>query len=288
MKNIYLLAGLILFGCSNKEIDSAEIDSAEIISKIELPKIINETSGLEFYDNNFITHNDSGGEPSLYVFNQEGEIIETIGLNKNPDFEIENNDWEDITNDNEYLFVADTGNNFGNRDNLNIIRINKGADFIVDGIIEISYSDQESFFPRPKHKYDAEAIIVIEDKIALFSKDRENLNTDLYLVNKTPNEKQILISKFNYKVGSLITGGDYDEDSNLLALVSYSSKGDQYLIIFENFELNSLENNTFKKFKIPLDQAQIEAVKIIDEKTFWVTSEDEGIGSPFMYKIEVN
>jgi hypothetical protein len=98
MKNIYLLVGLILFGCSNKEIDSAEIDSAEIVSKIVLPKIINETSGLEFYNNNFITHNDSGGEPSLYVFNEMGEVIETIGLDKNPDFEIENNDWEDIDN----------------------------------------------------------------------------------------------------------------------------------------------------------------------------------------------
>jgi hypothetical protein len=287
MQNIHLLAGLILLGCSNKEIDSAEIDSAEIISKIVLPKIINETSGLEFYNNNFITHNDSGGEPSLYVFNEMGEVIETIGLNKNPDFEIENNDWEDITNDNEYLFVADTGNNFGNRDNLNIIRVSKGADFMVDGIIEISYSDQESFFPRPKHKYDAEAIIVIEDKIALFSKDRENLNTDLYLVDKNQNGSQILTSEVSYDVNTLITGGDFDEDRNLLALVSYNSNGNQYLLLFENFELNNLENNTFKKFKIPLEQAQIEAVKIIDEKTFWVTSEDEGIGSPFMYKIEV-
>ena len=288
MKNIYLLVGLILFGCSNKEIDSAEIDSAEIVSKIVLPKIINETSGLEFYNNNFITHNDSGGEPSLYVFNEMGEVIETIGLNKNPDFEIENNDWEDITNDNEYLFVADTGNNFGNRDNLNIIRVSKGTDFMVDGIIEISYSDQESFFPRPKHKYDAEAIIVIEDKLALFSKDRENLNTDLYLVDKNQNGSQILTSEVSYNVNTLITGGDYDEDRNLLALVSYNSNGNQHLLLFENFKLNNLENNTFKKFKIPLEQAQIEAVKIIDEKTFWVTSEDEGIGSPFMYKIEVN
>ena len=288
MKNIYLLVGLILFGCSNKEIDSAEIDSAEIVSKIVLPKIINETSGLEFYNNNFITHNDSGGEPSLYVFNEMGEVIETIGLNKNPDFEIENNDWEDITNDNEYLFVADTGNNFGNRDNLNIIRVSKGTDFMVDGIIEISYSDQESFFPRPKHKYDAEAIIVIEDKIALFSKDRENLNTDLYLVDKNRNGSQILTSEVSYNVNTLITGGDYDEDRNLLALVSYNSNGNQYLLLFENFKLNNLENNTFKKLKIPLEQAQIEAVKIIDEKTFWVTSEDEGIGSPFMYKIEIN
>jgi len=288
MKTIYLLVGLILFGCSNKEIDSAEIDSAEIVSKIVLPKIINETSGLEFYNNNFITHNDSGGEPSLYVFNEMGEVIETIGLDKNPDFEIENNDWEDITNDNEYLFVADTGNNFGNRDNLNIIRVSKGTDFMVDGIIEISYSDQESFFPRPKHKYDAEAIIVIEDKIALFSKDRENLNTDLYLVNKNQNGSQILTSEVSYDVNTLITGGDYDEDRNLLALVSYNSNGNQYLLLFKNFKLNDLENNTFKKFKIPLEQAQIEAVKIIDEKTFWVTSEDEGIGSPLMYKIEVN
>ena len=287
MKNIYLLVGLILFGCSNKEIDSAEIDSAEIVSKIELPKIINETSGLEFYNNNFITHNDSGGEPSLYVFNEMGEVIETIGLNKNPDFEIENNDWEDITNDNEYLFVADTGNNFGNRDNLNIIRVSKGTDFMVDGIIEISYSDQESFFPRPKHKYDAEAIIVIEDKIALFSKDRENLNTDLYLVNKNMNGSQILTSEVSYDVDTLITGGDFDEDRNLLALVSYNSNGNQYLLLFENFELNNLKKNTFKKFKIPLEQAQIEAIKIIDEKAFWVTSEDEGIGSRFMYKIEV-
>ena len=287
MRNIYLVAGLILFGCSNKEVDTAEIDTAEIVSKIVLPKIINETSGLEFYNNNFITHNDSGGEPSLYVFNEDGEIIETIELNKNPDFEIENNDWEDITNDNEYLFVADTGNNFGNRDNLNIIRVSKGTDFMVDGIIEISYSDQESFFPRPKHKYDAEAIIVIEDKIALFSKDRENLNTDLYLVDKNQNGSQILTSEVSYNVNTLITGGDYDEDRNLLALVSYNSNGNQYLLLFENFKLNNLENNTYKKFKIPLEQAQIEAVKIIDEKTFWVTSEDEGIGNPFMYKIEV-
>jgi hypothetical protein len=287
MQNILLLAGLILLGCSNKEIDSVEIDSVEIISKIVLPKIINETSGLEFYNNNFITHNDSGGEPSLYVFNEMGEVIETVGLNKNPDFEIENNDWEDITNDNEYLFVADTGNNFGNRDNLNIIRVSKGTDFMVDGIIKISYSDQESFFPRPKHKYDAEAIIVIEDKIALFSKDRESLNTDLYLVDKNQNGSQILTSEVSYDVDTLITGGDFDEDRNLLALVSYNSNGNQYLLLFENFELNNLENNTYKKFKIPLEQAQIEAVKIIDEKTFWVTSEDEGLGNPFMYKIEV-
>ena len=264
-----------------------EFDSAEIIKTIVLPKTINETSGLEFYNKNFITHNDSGDGPSLYVFNENGDLIKTIDLNKDANFEIENNDWEDIASDDKYLYVADTGNNFGNRSNLNIIRVNTEDDYKVDGIIGILYADQETFFPRPKHKYDAEAILVIDEQLVLFSKDRENLNTDLYLVDKFEKAAQKLTSEFDFKVNSLITGGDYKNELNLLALVSYNSKGNQYLILFERFDLENLEENTFKKYKIPLERAQIESIKIIDKNTFWVTSEDEGIGNPFMYKLKV-
>ena len=287
MKNFYLLIVLILLSCSDK-VSMQEFDSAEIIKTIVLPKTINETSGLEFYNKNFITHNDSGDGPSLYVFNENGDLIKTLDLNKNSNFEIENNDWEDIASDDEYLFVADTGNNFGNRDNLNIIRISKKDNYSVDGIIEVSYADQETFFPRPKHKYDAEAIIIINEQLVLFSKDRENLNTDLYLVDKFDKGPQKLTSEVAFNVNSLITGGDYNNELNFLALVSYNSKGSQYLILFERFDLENLEENTFKKYKIPLERAQIESIKIIDKNTFWVTSEDEGIGNPFMYKLRVN
>ncbi|MDB3874147.1 hypothetical protein OAO45_01225 [Flavobacteriaceae bacterium] len=286
MKNFYLLIVLILLSCSDK-VSMQEFDSAEIIKTIVLPKTINETSGLEFYNKNFITHNDSGDGPSLYVFNENGDLIKTMDLNKNSNFEIENNDWEDIASDDEYLFVADTGNNFGNRDNLNIIRISKKDNYSVDGIIEVSYADQETFFPRPKHKYDAEAIIIINEQLVLFSKDRENLNTDLYLVDKFDKGPQKLTSEVAFNVNSLITGGDYNNELNFLALVSYNSKGSQYLILFERFDLENLEENTFKKYKIPLERAQIESIKIIDKNTFWVTSEDEGIGNPFMYKLRV-
>jgi hypothetical protein len=51
--------------------------------------------------------------------------------------------------------------------------------------------------------------------------------------------------------------------------------------------LKNLGKKKFRKFKIPLKRAQIEAIKIINNKTFWITSEDEGIGSPYMYKIGV-
>ncbi len=285
MKSYYFILSLILLSCSIGQ-EKYEYENAVILETIVLPKIINETSGLEILDNRFITHNDSGGEPSLYFFNLNGEIINSIKLEEESFWEIYNNDWEDITADEDYIFIADTGNNFGNRDNLNIIKV-KTSDFSVESKIDISYEDQQTFLPRPKHKYDAEALFLIEDKIAVLSKDRDNLFTDLYLIDKESNSMQALESRVTYNVNSLITGGDYNKDISLLALVSYNSKGNQFLILFEDFNLENLAEKKFRKFKIPLERAQIEAIKIIDNNTFWITSEDEGIGSPYMYKIKV-
>jgi len=276
---------LIISGCSDIPEDQ-NFDSAEITETVVLPKIINETSGLEILNDVFVTHNDSGGEPSLYFFNLNGEITDSKKLEEKSFWEIYNNDWEDITADEDYIYIADTGNNFGTRDNLSIIKV-KIADFSVDSKIDIFYSDQESFFPSSKHKYDAEALLIIQDKIALFSKDRESLNTDLYLIDKTTKEKQELSSVANFNVNSLITGGDYNSDTGILALVSYSSEGEQYLILFEEFNIDSPSYNSFKKYIIPIERAQIEAIKIIDNKSFWITSEDEGIGNPYMYKLKI-
>ena len=287
-KNYSFIILLILFGCSNGK-EKKDYENAVVLESIVLPKVINETSGLEILNEVFITHNDSGGEPNLYFFNMNGEITDSRKLEEKSFWEIYNNDWEDITADEDYIYIADTGNNFGNRDNLNIIKVKK-SDFSIDGKIEITYKDQETFFslfPRPKHKYDAEALFLIEDKIAMLSKDRSNLFTDLYLIDKESSSIQVLESKVTYDVNSLITGGDYNEELRLLALVSYNSKGSQYLILFENFSLENLAEKKFRKIKIPIERAQIEAIKIIDNSTFWITSESEEIGSPYMYKVRV-
>ena len=287
-KNYYFIILLIIFSCSDGQ-EKQEYESAIVLEYIVLPKIINETSGLEILNEDFITHNDSGGEPILYFFNVNGKITNSIKLGEKSFWKIYNYDWEDITADEDYIFIADTGNNFGNRDNLKIIKV-KTNDFSIDGIIDVTYKDQETFtkfIPRLKHKYDAETLFLIEDKIAILSKDRTNLFTDLYLIDKESNLRDKLESKFTYEVNSLITGGDYNEELSLLALVGYNSKGNQFLILFEDFSLESLAENKFKKFTIPLEQAQVEAIKIIDNTSFWITSEDEGIGSPYMYKIGV-
>lgn len=277
---------MIIYSCAEIEKDE-NFDSVKIIDTLVLPKIINETSGLEILNDVFVTHNDSGGEPSLYFFNLSGEIINSIKIEKENFWEIYNNDWEDITADEDYIYIADTGNNFGTRDNLNIIKV-KISDFSVDDKIDIFYSNQDSFFPSSKHEYDAEALLIIEGKIALFSKDRDSLNTDLYLIDESVKEKQELSSVANFNVNSLITGGDYDSDTGILALVSYSFRGEQYLILFEDFNIDNPRYNSFKKYRIPIERAQIESVKIINGNMFWVTSEDEGIGNPYLYKLELD
>ena len=138
MKNYFFLILLIISSWSDIPEDQ-NFDSAEIIETIVLPKIINETSGLEILNEVFITHNDSGGEPSLYFFNLNGEIINSKKLEEESFWKIYNNDWEDISADEDYIYIADTGNNFGNRDNLNIIKV-KISDFSIDSKIEVSYS----------------------------------------------------------------------------------------------------------------------------------------------------
>ena len=110
MKRYYFILSLIIFSCSSG-LEKVDYKNAVILETIVLPKIINETSGLEILNEVFITHNDSGGEPSLYFFNLNGEIINSIKLEEEPFWEIYNNDWEDITADKDYIFIADTAMN---------------------------------------------------------------------------------------------------------------------------------------------------------------------------------
>ena len=275
-----LILLIFCFSCNEESIEN--YNEAEILITIELPKEINETSGLEIINNNFITHNDSGGDPVVYEFNQNGVIINRYNINGDSGYNLENVDWEDLGADGEYLYIADTGNNFGTRKDLKIIKADPSNNFQAVNEINISYKDQESFLPKLRHKFDAEGLTIIDDQIALFSKDRDSLITDIYFI---PTNGGPLSSINTFNVKALITGADYDNNLGLLALISYDSDGNQYIILFPNF--NPKGKNSFKKFRIPIDKSQMESIKIINKNEFWITSEDEGRGHPTLFKIVV-
>ena len=97
-----------------------------LTEKFVLPSEVKETSGLIFLNGKIITHNDSGDDPNLYeVDTISGTISRIINITNATHI-----DWEDISQDNTHIYVADIGNNNGDRDNLIIYKILKSIQFL--------------------------------------------------------------------------------------------------------------------------------------------------------------
>ena len=251
--------------------------SQQIVYELKLPKYLDETSALEYYGGNLLTLNDSGGKSILYEFNFEGVVI-----NQHQIKTVKNYDWESLAADNDFIYVGDFGNNNSNRDNLTILKINI-KNFELVGKILISYKNQKKILYNPLGKFDAEALISYNNKLILFSKNRKDLTSELYIIPKEIGNYK-LEEVNSISTDCLITGADYDNDLKMLALIGYDFKGNHYIFKIENFD--PLNIATFTKAKINIGKAQIESIKIIDGKTFWLTSEDEGfIKSPRLFKI---
>ncbi|MDA0758172.1 MAG: hypothetical protein O3C01_05835 [Bacteroidetes bacterium] len=247
-----------------------EISSQKVEKDYPLSKKIEETSGLEIIDDLFVTHNDSGGQASLYYLSKEGKIIKTREIKS-----AVNKDWEDLTRDEEYIYISDMGNNFNNRKDLKIYKvpIDESSEEKTK-IISFNYPEQDSFKINRNTIYDAEGLISIDDKLLIFTKNRANKITELYLIPKVPGNydaKKI----GTLKVNSIITGADYNKDLKLLALTSTIDFNEYYLITINDFSLEWKKNHKINMFKIPIGKTQVEAIKIITNKSFWITSEDE-------------
>lgn len=277
-KNICLLA-LIMFVFVSK--NNFSLFAQKVIYENQLPVKIEETSGLEFLNQDFISHNDSGGKPELYRFDAEGNLLEQYYIEG-----AKNNDWEDIAQDQNFIYISDSGNNNGNRQNLNILIVDPQNDFKKVGKIKFNYRDQQDFEKRKKHPYDSESLIATPDMLVLFSKNRKKLTTELFYIPKTAGNYSLSPQK-SFDLQALITGADYNDKLKLVALVGYVRTGEQFLFTLSSFDMDNLNQVKLKKFKLPLDGKQIEAIKIIDQNTFWITSESIKNSPPMLYKIQL-
>ena len=183
-----------------------------------------ESSGI-IYDNGYIyTHNDSGNPSKIYKIDaNNGDLIQTINITNFP-----NDDWEEITADNDFIYIADTGNNLGTRTNLRILKISK-SQFInnistsVDvsaEAINFSYADQTSFPSNQLNNFDCESMISLGNFLYLFTKNRGNGQTKVYKLSKIPATYSLSIHS-SYNVGGLLTGATINATNNEIALVGY-------------------------------------------------------------------
>ncbi len=172
MKQIIIVIFLLL-----SSVVSAQIDLTRLVN---LPKVLNETSALVFYDGLFWTINDSGGKNKLYAFDYSGKIKRTVTVDG-----AENHDWEALAISEKYLLIGDFGNNFGRRKNLVIygVSLENLSKESAKAEIKIAYKypDQKlRLFSSKSTPFDCESMTVINNSIYLFTKDWKHGSSAVY------------------------------------------------------------------------------------------------------------
>jgi len=256
------------------------VSGQKVLEKYNLPMVLEETSGLTVCNDTLWTHNDSGGEATLYAISTKGKLLAKKRL-----YNHKNIDWEDMATDRGKLFVADIGNNFGTRKNLYVLEIamtEKGA-AVLDSI-PFYYPEQRNFGFQQASPYDAEGLIYIENTAVVFTKNRKSKTTELYVVSK---ENKAAKKIGSLAVGSLITGADYHQETKTLVLTASHRDKRQSLYVIKDFSLAFSPNIAMSQYELDFRGTQIEAVSIIDDKTLWVTSEKTRKNPAFLAKIAI-
>jgi len=258
------------------------IEFKQPINFFILPKKINESSGLIFYNGLLWSFNDSGGKPVLYGFNKNnGEIITKIKLKKGKNF-----DWEDITQDEEHIYIGDFGNNFGNRKNLRIFIIDKDKiDISTKNTIDyetifFNYQEQTSFKPTlGQTAYDCESLINTNKELIIFTKNWKNKSSVVYAIPK--NAGKYCVKKLHsIKINGLITGAESIGNNKII--VCGRNKIAPFIAI-----MNIQKYSILKFISFPLlKNYQIEGITI--DNQFVYLSSEETVYSPRVFKIELD
>ena len=266
-------------------------DPNKLIPVSPLPKELTENSGLiEMDDDLFIGLNDGGNTPSLYAFSikrRSGTRI--IKINN-----AQNVDWEDLTADDNYVYIGDFGNNSGNRQDLTIYRVKKDdlrkQTEAAAEKITYAYDMQTSFKSSSKNNYDCEALVSVGDSLYLFTKNRGNQKTDLYSLPKAPgNYKAKHLGQFEAE--GLITSAALRSNAGTkdLVLIGYINKGHSYngfMIYFPKVNGTHFFDGPSKRIAFNTS-LQIESVLYHGDHQVYISNEETNGQEGLIYKADL-
>ncbi|MFB0944910.1 MAG: hypothetical protein QMB24_01935 [Spirosomataceae bacterium] len=216
LKLYYLLFALQTATCSCSDEHKNGFEKTKYkISKIgKMPIQVDESSGLETAgENEFWTHNDSGGEAKLYKITSEGKLLDSLEVDG-----AKNVDWEEVTQDDKgNLYVGDFGNNRQSRKDLTIYKINGNK----TERITFRYADQTAFPANPP-KFDCEAMFWHQDSLYLFTKNytKKNHVTQLYALPDKAGDYEIS-PKGSWEIETMVTAADISPNGKEFALLTY-------------------------------------------------------------------
>ncbi len=238
---------------------------------------LDESSGIILINDRLFTHNDSGNAAQLYEIDRSGNILRTIEI-----ADAHNRDWEDIAQDDDFVYIGDIGNNRGDRKDLAIYKITK-EDLLNDTLVEaqsirFAYADQSRFsYENMRTPYDAEALLSFGDNLYIFTKNWDSGTTALYAIPKIPGTYRI--APIEHKnLPFYVTGADYDAASNSVVLCGYKTRtaSGATIALIDNFEADHFLDGQITYLGTqdhPRNFRQIEAVTFEGPSKLLITSE---------------
>ncbi len=227
---------------------------------------IKESSGLSLINGKLYTFNDSGNTPELFELDKKtGNIISTIKING------KNKDWEALTNNGQNFYIGDFGNNGGTRKDLEIYKVPVKNDSIQ--LISFEYPEQQEFTPKySQTDFDAEAMVYLEGKIHLFTKEWGTKATSHYIIDPEIPGKQQAEKTETYKTGFMVTDASYFNKK--LYLIGYTKKTEVFLNIFTESSPGVFFNENSEKYYLgsALAIGQIEGIAV-DDSGIYISGE---------------
>ena len=239
----------------------------------ELDEVLAETSGLVYWNNSLWTQNDSG-DINLYELDpSNGTITNSVSLASQI-----NVDWEEISQDENYIYVGDFGNNVnGNRTDLKILRVTKAsiaAGTAIIDTINFAYEDQVDFTPQGANNtdYDCEAFIISDDAIFLFTKEWVSNATRVYKLPKTPGTYQAELQD-TFNIEGLVTGSVFKRENGIIALSGYNSILQPFVFLLYDFTAEDFFGANKRKLALNLPFHQVEGITTQDGLNYFITNE---------------
>lgn len=243
------------------------------VKSLLLSDTLAETSGLIFWEGSLWSHNDNSDTLLYSLDTLDAAILSSVALAG-----VKNTDWEEISQDNEYVYLGDIGNNAnGNRTDLHILRINKDSLYIdipVIDTIAFAYDDQVEFEPTgPNYTdFDCEAFIVTPDCIYLFTKQWISGQTAVYSLPNIPGS-HIAEKKAQFNVRGLITGASYKETSGVVVLCGYTALLQPFLYLLYDFDAFRFFSGNKRRVEVSLAFHQVEGITTIDGEHYYISNE---------------
>lgn len=237
----------------------------------ELSDSLKENSGLSFLKNKLYTFNDGGNSSEIFEIDKiSGKIEKVFKTN------LMNKDWEAMATDSANFYVGDFGNNAGARKDLMIYKIPFDGEKIADSVKIISYfyPEQTDFSNRNlNNDFDAEAMIFLNGKIHIFTKEWVSKATSHYVVDPEITENQPAQKIENFQTDYVVTDAAYFKQK--LYLIGYTKKTEVFLSIFKETEPGIFFKEKPKKYYLgsALSIGQIEGIEA-DENGIYISGEE--------------